>query len=736
MLGAEIFIESLLAEGVDTIFGHPGGAILPINDALYSGRIRHILTRHEQGAVHMAEGYARATGRPGVVLVTSGPGGTNVVTGLTDAFMDSTPIVVFTGQVPTGVIGNDAFQEADIVGMTRSCTKHNYLVRDVRDLARTIKEAFHIAATGRPGPVLVDIPKDVASDEAAFSYPDKVDIRGYKPRTLGHAGQIRRAAEMLAAAERPVIYAGGGVIHSEAAPELYELGELTATPVTNTLMGLGGFPGRHQLWLGMLGMHGTYTANMAMDHADLVIAVGARFDDRVTGNLEEFCVGAEFIHIDIDPSSIGKNIPVALPIVGDVKMCLQRLNQELRAMDGKDWRQAHAAWLDRVATWQRDFPLTYDQEPDGELLPQYVCEQIYEVTDGDAIITTEVGQHQMWAAQFYHFTKPRRFITSGGLGTMGYGFPAAIGAQIAYPDRRRDRHRRRRQLPDERPGAGHRGAVRPAGHRGDPEQPQPGHGAPVAAVLLRWPLRGYQPRGEPRLRQARRGLRCGGPASHPAGRRAPCPGGSHPAAPPRRPGFCRQDDGERLSHDPDRRLHQRHAVGVGAASMPKPQSAEVQRHTFAVLVENQFGVLGRITGLFSARGFNIESLSVAETDDPSVSRITLVTAGDDMILEQVNKQLNRLIDVIKVTDLSEESHVDREMVLIKVNTEDFRRAEVFRVAEIFRAKIVDVTPKTYVLEVTGDEGKIRAVIDLLKPLGIKEMVRTGKIAIGRGQGAM
>ena len=435
MQGAEIFIESLLAEGVDTIFGHPGGAILPINDALYSGRIRHILTRHEQGAVHMAEGYARATGRPGVVLVTSGPGGTNVVTGLTDAFMDSTPIVVFTGQVPTGVIGNDAFQEADIVGMTRSCTKHNYLVRDVKDLARTIKEAFYIAATGRPGPVLVDIPKDVASESADFNYPNNVDIRGYKPKTVGHAGQIRRAAEMLAAAERPVIYAGGGVIHSEAAAELHELGELTATPVTNTLMGLGGFPGRHDLWLGMLGMHGTYTANMAMDQADLVIAIGARFDDRVTGNLEEFCVGAEFIHIDIDPSSIGKNIPVALPIVGDVKMCLQRLLNELRAMEGKDWHAAHAAWLAQVAEWQRDFPLSYEQALDGELMPQYVCEQIYEVTDGDAIITTEVGQHQMWAAQFYHFTKPRHFITSGGLGTMGYGFPAAIGAQIACPER-------------------------------------------------------------------------------------------------------------------------------------------------------------------------------------------------------------------------------------------------------------------------------------------------------------
>ncbi len=434
MQGAEILVESLLKEGVDTIFGHPGGAILPINDVLYHGKIRHLLTRHEQGAVHMAEGYARATGRPGVVLVTSGPGGTNVVTGLTNAFMDSTPLVVFTGQVPTAVIGNDAFQEADIVGITRSCTKHNYLVSDVKDLARIIKEAFYIASTGRPGPVLVDVPKDVATGSCDFVYPETVNLRGYKPTIVGHAGQIRRAAEMIAAAQRPVIYAGGGVIHSGAADELRQLGERTATPVTNTLMGLGGFPGVHELWLGMLGMHGTVAANTAMDGADLVIAIGARFDDRVTGNLEEFCVGARFIHIDIDPSSIGKNVRVDLPIVGDVKHCLRRLLDELRALE-KDWRADHADWLAQVKAWKAQYPLQYTQTPDGELLPQFVCEQIYEATQGQAIITTEVGQHQMWAAQYYHCTEPRQFITSGGLGTMGFGFPAAIGAQVACPDR-------------------------------------------------------------------------------------------------------------------------------------------------------------------------------------------------------------------------------------------------------------------------------------------------------------
>jgi acetolactate synthase-1/2/3 large subunit len=432
MQGADILVECLLKEGVDTIFGHPGGAILPINDALYSGRIQHILTRHEQGAVHMAEGYARVTGKPGVVLVTSGPGGTNVVTGLTNALMDSTPVVVFTGQVPTAVIGNDAFQEADIVGITRSCTKHNYLVSDVKDLARTVKEAFHIASTGRPGPVLVDVPKDVATGTCEFVYPDSVKLRGYKPTIVGHAGQIRRAAEMLAAAQRPVIYAGGGVIHSGAAEELRQLGELTATPTTNTLMGLGGFPGVHDLWLGMLGMHGTVAANTAMDAADLVIAIGARFDDRVTGNLEEFCIGAKFIHIDIDPSSIGKNVRVDLPIVGDVKPCLRRLLEELRAID-KGWQADHALWLAQVAEWKAQYPLQYTQEPDGELMPQFVCEQIYEVTRGEAVITTEVGQHQMWAAQYYHCSRPRQFVTSGGLGTMGFGFPAAIGAQVALP---------------------------------------------------------------------------------------------------------------------------------------------------------------------------------------------------------------------------------------------------------------------------------------------------------------
>ena len=433
MKGAEIFVESLLREGVDTLFGHPGGAILPINDALYTGKLRHILTRHEQGAVHMAEGYARATGKAGVVLVTSGPGGTNVVTGLTNALMDSTPIVVFTGQVPTAVIGNDAFQEADIVGITRSCTKHNYLVRDVKDLARTIKEAFYIATTGRPGPVLVDIPKDVSTGLCDFAYPEQVTLRGYKPTIMGHAGQIRRAAEMIAAAQRPVIYAGGGVIHSGAAEELRQLGEFAAIPVTTTLMGLGGFPGRHDLWLGMLGMHGTVAANTAMDAADLIIAVGARFDDRVTGNLDEFCVGAKFIHIDIDPSSIGKNVRVEVPIVGDVKHCLRRLLEELRALD-QDWGGDHQTWLAQIEEWKAKYPLQYLQEPDGELLPQFVCEQIYEVTHGQAIITTEVGQHQMWAAQYYHCTQPRQFVTSGGLGTMGFGFPAALGAQVAFPE--------------------------------------------------------------------------------------------------------------------------------------------------------------------------------------------------------------------------------------------------------------------------------------------------------------
>ncbi|MGE5310120.1 MAG: biosynthetic-type acetolactate synthase large subunit [Nitrospirota bacterium] len=432
--GAQIFFECLKAEGVDTIFGFPGGAVIDLYDEMGKHKIRHILVRHEQGAIHMADGYARSTGRVGVCLVTSGPGATNTVTGVATACMDSIPVVIFTGQVPTHLIGNDAFQEVDIIGITRPCTKHNYLVKDVADLARIIREAFYLASSGRPGPVLVDLPKDVISSKTEFKYPRKVVLRGYKPTYEAHMGQIKRAYDEIASAKRPVIYAGGGVIHSNAAKELHQFGETMRCPVTTTLMGLGGFPAPHELWLGMLGMHGTFRANMAVAHSDLLIAIGARFDDRVTGKIAEFAPEAKIIHVDIDPTSISKNVLVDIPIVGDCKDALKKLLHLAEEHPTKNLETARKPWLDQIEKWQQTYPLAYEQGPDV-IRPQFVVEKIYEFSKSKAIITTEVGQNQMWTAQYYHFAEPRTLLTSGGLGTMGYGFPAAIGAQAAFPDR-------------------------------------------------------------------------------------------------------------------------------------------------------------------------------------------------------------------------------------------------------------------------------------------------------------
>ena len=422
--GAGIVIDALLKEGVDTAFGILGGAVLPLFDVLYDAPLRFILTRHEQGAAHMADGYARATGKVGVCIATSGPGATNLVTGIATANMDSIPMVAITGQVFTTMIGNDAFQEADVTGITRPITKHNYLVKDVKDLPRVMKEAFHIASTGRPGPVLIDIPKDVQIAETEYSYPRKVEMKSYKPTYSGHPQQIKKAAAAICQAAKPLIYAGGGVILSGAALQLTKLAKKASIPVTTTLMGLGGFPETDSLSLGMLGMHGTRYANYAIMESDLIIAVGARFDDRVTGKLDEFAPHAKIIHIDIDPSSISKNVQVDIPIVGDVKNVLQELNKLIKKGD-------YAPWHKQIRRWKKEHPLTYEGK--GDLKPQFVIEEIYKATKGEAIICTEVGQNQMWAAQFYKYTKPRTFLSSGGLGTMGYGFPAAIGAQIGCP---------------------------------------------------------------------------------------------------------------------------------------------------------------------------------------------------------------------------------------------------------------------------------------------------------------
>jgi acetolactate synthase I/II/III large subunit len=431
--GAEIVVESLKKEGVDAIFNYPGGAILSLFDELQRASIRRFLVRHEQAAVHAADGYARASGKAGVALVTSGPGATNTVTGIATAFMDSIPIVVLTGQVPRPLIGNDAFQEVDIVGITRPCTKHNYLVQDVKDLGRVMKEAFYVARGGRPGPVLIDLPKDILVDTTEFKYPDKVFIRGYQPTYEGHPGQIERAVKLIMKARKPVVFGGGGIISSNASKELTLLAERLGTPVTTSLMGLGGFPGNHPLWLGMLGMHGAYRANMAVMESDLLIVIGARFDDRVTGKIESFAPHAKIIHIDIDPTSISKNVKVDLPIVGDCKRVLSKILSLLEEEEIGSYKEGLGKWRQIAEKWKALHNMDYHQ---GERIkPQYVIEKICELTKGEAIISTEVGQNQMWTAQYYEFTKPRTLLTSGGLGTMGYGFPAAMGAQAAFPNR-------------------------------------------------------------------------------------------------------------------------------------------------------------------------------------------------------------------------------------------------------------------------------------------------------------
>ncbi|WP_455204195.1 biosynthetic-type acetolactate synthase large subunit, partial [Kaarinaea lacus] len=434
--GSEILIKFLQDEGVEYLFGYPGGAVLHIYDELYKQeKIKHILVRHEQGATHAADGYARATGKPGVVLVTSGPGATNAVTGIATAYMDSIPMVIITGQVATRFIGSDAFQEVDSVGITRPCVKHNFLVKRQEDLAETLKKAFYIATTGRPGPVVVDIPKDVTAPEIKvdYEYPQSVFMRSYNPTVKGHPKQAKKAVDLILSAKRPMIYTGGGVVLSNSSKELIEFTQYLGYPITNTLMGLGAYPATDKQSLGMLGMHGTYEANMAMHGCDVLIAIGARFDDRVTGDTEKFCPHAKIVHVDIDPSSISKNIRVDIPIVGDVKTVLQNLTKELKTRKEKSDQDALQKWWEQINNWRGEDCLRYDR--DSKLIkPQMVIEKLYEVTKGDAYVTSDVGQHQMFAAQFYKFDKPRRWINSGGLGTMGFGMPAAMGVQLAYPD--------------------------------------------------------------------------------------------------------------------------------------------------------------------------------------------------------------------------------------------------------------------------------------------------------------
>ncbi len=433
--GGEIVIQCLKDEGVEYLFGYPGGAVLHLYDAIFhQDDVKHILVRHEQAATHAADAYARATGKAGVVLVTSGPGATNAVTGIATAYMDSIPMVVISGQVPTAVIGSDAFQEVDMIGITRPCVKHNFLVKDISDIAETMKKAFYVATTGRPGPVVVDIPKDITDPniKIPYHYPDSISMRSYNPSVQGHTGQIKKAVELLLTAKRPVIYSGGGVVIGEASKELTELTRYLNFPITNTLMGLGAYPATDKQFVGMLGMHGTYEANLSMHQSDVILAIGVRFDDRVTGKLAEFCPNAQIIHIDIDPASISKTVKVDIPIVGDVKPVLLQMLALIKQQHKPD-AEPLARWWAQINQWRTSKCLEFDRSS-TEIKPQRVVEQLYEITKGDAYITSDVGQHQMYASQFYHFDKPRRWINSGGLGTMGFGLPAAIGVKLAFPD--------------------------------------------------------------------------------------------------------------------------------------------------------------------------------------------------------------------------------------------------------------------------------------------------------------
>jgi len=434
MTGAEIVVRSLIEEGVEHLFGYPGGAVLHIYDAIHQqDELQHILVRHEQAATHAADGYARSTGKPGVVLVTSGPGATNAVTGIATAYMDSIPMVVLTGQVPLHLIGNDAFQEVDSVGITRPVVKHNFLVEDINDLASIIKKAFYVATTGRPGPVVVDIPKDITGQKGEFSYPKDIKIRSYDPVVNVDSAQVKKAYELILEAKKPMIYTGGGVILSNASDELIKFTQLLGAPITNTLMGLGAYPANEKQFVGMLGMHGTYEANMSMHHCDVLIAIGARFDDRVTGNLEKFCPDARIVHVDIDPASISKNVKVDVAIVGDVKEVVTGLNKLIEASEQRLESAALTSWWNQIEEWRAQDCLKFNRDT-STIKPQFVVEQLHEVTNGNAFVTSDVGQHQMFAAQYYGFNKPRRWINSGGLGTMGFGLPAAMGVQLAHPD--------------------------------------------------------------------------------------------------------------------------------------------------------------------------------------------------------------------------------------------------------------------------------------------------------------
>ena len=764
MRAVDAMMECLKAEGVEAVFGIPGGANLPTYDALYDAGIRNVLCRHEQGAGHAAEGYAKATGKVGVALATSGPGATNLVTAIADAVMDSVPTVFITGQVRTDLMGTDGFQEADTIGITMPIVKHSLQVLDPRELPHCIHEAFHLARSGRPGPVLVDIPQDLSRADIPYepSEAAEVDLPGYRTFDEGNVKQIRLAAKALANARRPIIYSGGGVVNGNAAEELRELVTTGRFPITSTVMGLGAFPAPHEQWLGMLGMHGTRTANYAMDNADLIVAVGSRFDDRITGKLSEFAPRAKFIHIDVDPAEISKNVPGPHPD-------RRRLQEDPAQADGRVPRARHrrrrgsTSGGSSCGAGRTSGRCATSPAREGEIPPQRMVQAMYEATKGDAIITSDVGQHQMWAAQWYPFSRPRQWINSGGLGTMGFGLPSAIGAKIGCPD----------DLVVCLAGDGslimncqelataveHDVAVKVFimnnGYLGMVRQWQElfwdkrysavemGSSPDWVKLAEAFGAVGMRVTHDDEVDDAMRtAIETEGPVVLDVHVRKE--ENCYPMIPAGAPARDMVGGEEGV------------AVLAGAAARPRargppmgePGTQEVVRledleassiytgrkHVLSVLVENKPGVLTRIAGLFSRRGFNIDTLAVGPTEDPNVSRMTIALDGANHPIDQVTKQLHKLVNVIKIRDLEPEETIAREMALFKVQADGATRGEIMQLADIFRGRIIDVSNRTATIEVTGTQDKIEAFEQMVRPFGLVEMVRTGEIAIARGKG--
>jgi acetolactate synthase-1/2/3 large subunit len=729
--GAQALVYALERVGADVVFGIPGGAVLPAYDPLLDSKsIRHILVRHEQGAGHAATGYAQATGRVGVCMATSGPGATNLVTPIADAYMDSVPVVAITGQVSTNLIGTDGFQEADISGITIPVTKHNFLVTRPEDIARTIGEAFHVASTGRPGPVLVDIAKDAMQASTDFVWPVPFDLPGYHPVTRPHARQVREAARLISESRRPVLYVGGGVIKARAAGQLRELAELTGIPVVTTLMARGAFPDGHPQHMGMPGMHGTVAAVGALQKADLLIALGTRFDDRVTGKLDTFAPAALIVHADIDPAEISKNRRADVPIVGDCREVIADLIAAVRAEFDQGRRPDLDAWRAQLDSLRSTYPLGYDEPDDGTLAPQHVIERIGKIAGPEAIYVAGVGQHQMWAAQFIDYENPGTWINSGGLGTMGFAVPAAMGAKMGRPDTTVwaiDGDGCFQMTNQELATCAIEGipikvAIINNGSLGMVRQWQ--------TLFYAGAQAGRHP--HPRLRQARRGLRLRGHPLRGDGRRGHGDRAGHGhRGPPGRDRLHRAQGRHGLAHGRGRHQQQRHQVRARPGAR-LGRLFRMTRHTLSVLVENKPGVLVRIAGLFARRGFNIDSLAVGPTEHEEISRITIVVNCEEHPLEQVTKQLNKLINVLKIVELEPGATVQRELILIKVRADAESRSRVLEAVGLFRAKVVDVALDVITVEATGNHEKLDALIKVLEPFGIKELVQSGMVAIGRG----